>query len=68
MKLKVIDLLIKASKGEKMPSKIMHKGKIYYYDKDICWYTLKDDKFENFYIRGDHLNIDVQILGDNNER
>lgn len=65
MKLKVIDLLIKASKGEKMPSKIMCKGKIYYYDKDICWYTLKDDTFEKFYIRGDTLNNNVEILRNN---
>lgn len=64
--MKVIDLLNKIAKGEKIPERIKFRGNIYYYDTDIDY---KDDDgvflFSNSCcINEEELNQIIEIIGE----
>ena len=59
--MKVIDLLVKISKGEEVPKKIKWRNKKYILRSDLEWYILENGNFD------DSLPIRVIFLNDEEE-
>jgi hypothetical protein len=71
--MKIIDLLVKISQGEKMPKKIKYKGYVWEYDKVAKDYYRNDIDEEYIYLfqdlfkkeTGFFINNEVEIIGEN---
>lgn len=64
-KITVIELLNKIANGE-YPKKIKYKGKEHEFNSKIQWYADYDGVYE-WFISGNKLNDEVEILEDNTE-
>lgn len=64
-KIKIIDLLNKIANGE-YPKKIKYKEKEHEFNSKIQWYADYDGVYE-WFISGNKLNDEVEILEDNTE-
>lgn len=71
--MKIIDLLVKISKGERMPKKIKYKGYVWEYDKVAKDYYRNDIDEEYIYLfqnlfekeTGFFINNEVEIIEEN---
>ena len=68
--MKIIDLLVKISQGERMPKKIKYEGYVWEYDKDVKDYHRNDIDEEYIYLfqdlfekaTGFFINNEVEII------
>lgn len=68
--MKIIDLLVKISQGERMPKKIKYEGYVWEYDKDVKDYHRNDIDEEYIYLFQDlfekatcfFINNEVEII------
>ena len=67
MKIKIIDLLVKISKGEKPPKHIKYNNLNLYWNDEYCTYDIKEKKmYAPFYMFDySELNNEVEIIEEN---
>ena len=67
--MKIIDLLVKISKGEEVPKKIKYDDDIYIHVDNYCYYCQETNEIlsQNIYAEFSRLNDEVEIIEEEKE-